>query len=240
MTILLVLLFSLVAALDCADYTNCSACVNAESWLGNCRWCPKPSPSGNCHAFGSPLNPCHAYENINNDTFCDCIPKGCSPAQGWDSTVCTWYNTSAGDNKNPPADPMTWKGADFLPEGYRAAASCACSGGGNTLWNTVPASCVRTSLLKQHLALNATLRKAMRNASLSSNPLAIYKYVPMVYQMHEDAYAACCCSGHIAAEPLWYGIFFAGKILPCYLNTPIVGADIVSFILEFGRCGCGW
>jgi len=82
--------------------------------------------------------------------------------------------------------------------------------------------------------------KEIRDATLSWNPLSTYQFVDFIYAMHVNAYASCCCSGTIAAKALWYGIFFVGKILPCYLDTPVIGADIVSFILQNGRCGCGW
>jgi len=167
-----------------------------------------------------------------------CLPSGCSPSAGWDPSVCSWYDT--GNIDNPPPDPSGWQGGDFLPSGYRSAAQCACSGGGNPLWNLAAASCVRKYLLQAHMSLNDTMKKNIREATLSWNPVSTYTFVDFIYEMHEDAYASCCCSGKVAPQVTWYGVFFLGKILPCYLNTPGVGADIVSFILEFGRCGCGW
>lgn len=228
----------------CSSYTTCSSCASASSWLGQCRWCDKaPDAFGHyCHAPGSLLNPCRAYENIDNKTLCECKPTTCQPERGYDRSVCSWYTT--GDINNPPADPLQWTGGDFLPTGYRTAAQCACAGGSNAkynpLWNQTVASCIRTSLIHQHMALNTSLRVDMRAATLSWNPLSQYKYVPLVYEMHQKAYTDCCCSGTVAPPLAWNGIFFAGEILPCYLDTPIIGVDIVSSILEFGRCGCGW
>eukprot|EP01124_Arcella_intermedia_P002764 TRINITY_DN11503_c0_g1_i1.p1 TRINITY_DN11503_c0_g1~~TRINITY_DN11503_c0_g1_i1.p1 ORF type:complete len:253 (-),score=-1.56 TRINITY_DN11503_c0_g1_i1:93-851(-) len=224
----------------CSDYKDCYSCTTGSSWFSTCNWCARaPDSSGDyCHESGSLVNPCRLYEDITNSTYCKCVPSGCVPQIGYNSSVCSWYVN--GNIDQPGPNPALWQGGEFLPSGYRSAAACACSGGGNALWKLPVASCVRTHLLDAHKALNVTTKQAMRQATLSWDPFSTYKYVDLIYQMHVLAYRSCCCSGRVAPLPTWYGVFFAGKILPCWLDSPGVGVDIISSILQFGRCGCGW
>jgi len=231
--VLLVLTLWVASSLcDCTDYSgsSCGECVAHKSWNGDpCRWCELDST---CHAFGSIENRCNVFENIVNSTYCNCVPSGCLPVEGYGPQICIWYNSSSSPFN--PNNPSTWDGADFLPWNYRSAASCACSGDGNALWETTAASCVRTAIIKGHQSLSNELKWGLRNYTKSftlctSNGLS---FLPTLYDIHINAYASCCCPGHVAAYLEWVAIFCSGGFFPC--------AAIPSAILSQGRCGCGW
>ncbi len=189
-------LFSLVnASSSCSGFANCSSCVS-----NGCTFCAIKQASDNsvCHLPGSLFNPCHNYESISSTQLCSCVPSSCAPKGGLSASACHWYTD--GNIENPPSDPKTWRGADFLPLSYRSAASCACSGGGNPLWQTPAASCIRTYLLGAHQGLSNQLKMSIRNATLDWDPTTEFKYVNLIYNMHVQAYKSCCCSG--APAPL--------------------------------------
>lgn len=117
---------------------------NFISGVGKCSWC---GITNTCHALASPLNKCRYFESITNHTYCTCKAQ-CTPQGNTPASACTWYKT--GNLKSPPANPKDWQGGDFLLPNYGTAASCACSGGGNPLWLSKPATCIRSFLLSAH------------------------------------------------------------------------------------------
>ena len=221
---------------DCNDFTDCSSCTQGTPWNGmaSCRWCERDTQ---CHDFGSVLNPCHYYENIDDPEMCTCS-NNCIPSKGYGPEVCDWYVT--GNVTSPPPDPSVWTGGDFLLPDYALAAQCACSGGGNPLWQSTAASCVRTYLLKGHQSFSSSIKQQMRSATLSdgNSSSSWMPFLPMIYQMHQDAYKTCCCPGTVAPLITWELIFYAGEYLSKFCDTWPGGETMA--ILEFGRCGCGW
>lgn len=209
---------------DCASFTTCDTCT-AQS----CAYCEL---DGACHSTTDGSNPCSVFESFEADDhgLCDC-KAGCTPGVGVNASVCSWYTEVTGSS-----DPMQWSGGDFLPVNYRVAAHCACSGCGDLIpdcskyWALEgPAEqCVRQQLYEGHLALNATFRQFIKDTPYIDN----YKYVGYFYDLHVRAYASCCCPGAPAPADTWYGVFYAGALLPC--------PAVLDSILALGRCGCGW
>ncbi|XP_053391666.1 lipase ZK262.3-like [Mercenaria mercenaria] len=59
---------------QCDTHVDCKTCVNNKSWIGkNCRWCPLDR---NCHADGSPLNPCLQNQNVKDAAKCQEMKYG--------------------------------------------------------------------------------------------------------------------------------------------------------------------
>jgi hypothetical protein len=56
--------------------------------------------------------------------------------------MCKWLSEKSG-----ATDPIKMKGGDFLPTAYTKAATCACTGGGNPLWDAEVATCVRGKMI---------------------------------------------------------------------------------------------
>jgi len=213
----------------CSSNMECNSCANTTSWSGeNCRWCERDNQ---CHTFGSFLNPCTFFEDIDKKKYCGCL---CSPQRGNGSEVCNWYNSSSSGfpRKQLPQNPKYWKGEDFLPFSYSSAAHCACTGNGSPLWLTSGASCVRTQILKYHQQLPDQFKWNVRNATISGDRSKMIPFIETFYKLHIQSYKDCCCPGRPAPYLDWVLIFYFGEILPCQL--------IIDSILQTGRCGCGW
>jgi hypothetical protein len=236
--LLLLVMLGTVNSSACSGITTCAQCTTTSTWGNTCRWC---EIDRSCHDHLSLENTCHTFENIHKPEYCQC--SGCVPQAGLDSSICTWYDTATG-----ASDPTAWDGGDFLPLQYQSAAVCACSGGTNRLYATNPpaASCVRTALIRQHKAINGTMRQFIKKTPYIEN----YKYVDFFYDMHVRAYKECCCSGTPAPKVAWYGIFYASAVMPCNYCPVATPSKIcptvptllneIAAIFETGRCGCGW
>lgn len=155
----LLLMANAASASTCSQYTTCSDCVTHETFKNTCRWC---EIDNTCHDHGSLANTCHSFENIHELKYCQC--NGLQPAPGVDASVCDWYTDTTGSS-----DPTQWKGGDFLPDQYKSAAHCACSGCGtlikcNRIWQKAPnaLTCVRKQLIEAHKSLNATFRQFVK------------------------------------------------------------------------------
>jgi len=211
----------------CSDWKDCSSCTTHQSWSGdNCRWCELDM---GCHAFGAIItNNCSVFENIDDVKYCGCTVP---PIPGYGSDVCSWY-LGGSTTGNPPSNTSLWKGGDFLPPSYASAGNCACVGNGNKLWLTDAASCVRSNLIRAHIAIPADTKQALRTATLSGNPVKWAEFTGMFQDFHIAAYKNCGCPGAPAPYVDWLGIVLGGEILPC--------PTIIDAILQFGRCGCGW
>lgn len=129
-------------------------------------------------------------------------------------------------------DTSLWKGGDFLPYPYAAAAICACEGTGNALWNSKIVDCIRKEVLLGHQKLAPEIKKGLRNVSLYGTCEDSFAYLDNLIEVHSYAYSTCCCVGAPAAYDFWVGVLCMGELPSCTL--------IEDGILEVGRCGCGW
>jgi len=217
--------FITICKCDCNDWTDCNSCTSHKSWNGkNCRWCEIDML---CHAFGSLKNNCTVFENIDDNKYCGCKFV---PTPGYGPEICSWYiNGSIGYT---PINVSLWKGGDFLPPSYAIAAKCACSGNSDKLWFSTAASCVRTNLIKYHIAIPDELKKLLRTATLSGDPSQWGAFAALFEDFHIKAYSECGCPGTPAPFVAWLGICWGGQFPPCQF--------IIDAILNFGRCGCGW
>lgn len=188
---------------------------------------PPPSVPGWCPA--TPQQPCKA---------------GCSPNGTLPLTDCSWY---------------TGNGSAWLPPTYGMAAGCVCTLAHAPFAQAPTAACVRTALHEGHLTnvyFNASTKAALarlktaqcqRDPSLPGGmkcPAAYYAalahtgFLHTVYRMHQDAYAACCCPGHVAGEWAWSLVVFGGVFSEALAALCPLEVDMVEC---FGNCGCqGW
>lgn len=223
---------------DCNDIKSCGKCADSSSWLGSCRWC---SLDNQCHAYGSKVNKCGYYENIKKGAG-SCESDCPVPDPGVNSSACSWYTDTTDSS-----DPMEWKGGDFLPDNYKAAASCACSGCSappfsdcDQYWALNPPieKCVRQQILTGHQEMTADVRTAFKECVWPC-----YEFSELVYAIHKNAYSSCYCTGAVAPLEAWEAIFFAGELVPCNSPKQMTATPpltILDSILAFGRCGCGW
>lgn len=65
--LLLVMHACLTLCSDCDSVLDCYSCTRKTSWSKTCRWCPLDSA---CHAYGSLVNPCKVYQNIQDPNKC--------------------------------------------------------------------------------------------------------------------------------------------------------------------------
>ena len=219
-----VVTYEATSVFRCGDYTTCDSCTQHHNPIGSCRWCEL---SNSCYNVGSSSNPCGYFQEITDSTYCTCSPPSSRPIRGFGKEVCSWYTQTSGSS-----NPSDWSGGDFLPSNYASSAKCACSGCGengvcDSIYEQEPAaaSCVRTSLIKQHKALDSTTRQKVKEDSR-------FSHVNLFYQMHKRAYKECHCAGTPAPFIAWEGVFGIGGIMNCQ--------EIISAVYETGRCGCGW
>lgn len=210
---------------SCSISTSCNSCTSHS--ILRCRWCPMDNT---CHDPGAIVtNKCSTAENIVNPVYCNCTHApgpGISPA-----SACPWYQTRTGS-----ADPKDWAGADFLPVPYQVAATCACQGGGNKLWTTPVANCVRLQIIQQHQDLPDAIKQAIKSTTI---PLPVDDpNIDALYSIHVNAYKICGCTGSPAPLITWYGVFWLGNLPVCDDGTNIAGINY--WVLQAGRCGCGW
>merc|ERR1712224_538901 len=128
------------------------------------------------------------------------------------------------------------------------AAFCACMGGSasdktNPLWKTPIASCVRKEILRGHIHdVPADMKKAVRQSTIANQPPTV-PIVPTLYDIHVKAYKTCKCPGTPAGLEAWetvYSFMGTAAALPCTASPdPPLGGELF-WILEEGRCGCGW
>jgi len=216
----------------CSVQTSCSARTSSSSFSGTCRWCPTDQT---CHDHGSLLNKCSSVENYSDPKMCTCkCVNGCG---GVPASACAWYSTAS---STLSSDSSTWTGADFLPTQYTNAATCACSGGGLSLWNAPIVPCVRQLILLGHQRMPDAMKHAARAAKLSVlGGFSSTDVIEYLYQVHVDAYQTCGCPGTPAPFPTWELLYDAPQVTPIDCSaTPGVG--VLWLILQFGRCGCGW
>jgi hypothetical protein len=162
-----------------------------------------------------------------------CTPN-CTPVGNYSTDSCAWYLE---ESATLPENPEEWLGRDFLSKEYTHAANCACGGDGDPAWLSPTASCVRTYLHQQHVALPNATKIAWREAYFNHSITGLYRWSKLaldpIYQMHQDAYAFCCCPDQVAPKADWASIFIFGDFLPCKF--------VVWSIENFGYCGCdGW
>lgn len=62
--------------------------------------------------------------------------------------------------------------------------------------------------------------------------------VQLAHDLHADSYQACGCIGRPAPLFTWWGVFIFGSYLPC--DSTASSFDELYWILDMGRCGCGW
>ena len=238
---LLLATLSGVGASKCSVQTSCGACTATTLLFVPCRWCGRDNM---CHDPGAVVtNPCTAIENIATPSMCPCTT---TPGPGVGPAACAWYEQTT----SPGTPPAQWVGGDFLPDGYAAAATCACLGGAkgpgansstNPLWASPVAACVRAHILVAHGALSDTTKLQLQKYKNSYEIIPPGGVVDILYDLHVAAYSACGCPGTPAPSPAWYGVFIAGKALPCGNSGAACAAVpvcIISSILQFGRCGC--
>jgi len=218
---------------SCSSFTSCSSCTSGSSFTGTCRWCPT---SQTCHDHGSLLNPCSSVENYSDPQMCTCkCAQGCG---GVPASACAWYSTASATLS---ADSSQWTGADFLPTQYTSAATCACSGGGSSLWNAPIVSCVRQHILTGHQQMSDAMKRAARTAKQTFfNGISTGPIIDYLYQVHVDAYQTCGCPGTPAPFPTWELLYNAPQAITPIVCTETPGVGVLWLILQYGRCGCGW
>lgn len=170
-------------------------------------------------------------ENIDNPLLCT----------NSDISICEWY--LKGHAANVPTNTNDWEGGDFLPYSYVNAAFCACMGGTasdtpNPLWKTPIASCVRKEILRGHIEdIPSDMKKSVRQSTIADKPPTV-PIVNTLYDIHVKAYKTCKCPGTPADLLAWEAVysFTPGALMPCTVKP---GGELF-WILEAGRCGCGW
>lgn len=154
-------------------------------------------------------------------------PCTCKPNESTVDVDCNWYIDS--------------EEAAWLPTGYAEAATCACTLKGLEGAHSPTANCVRQIVQDSHkdetyfsaeqkqLLLDAKNRMGYREL------LNAMQFSAVVHELHQKAYAECCCPGMPAERWAWDLITLFGK-----LSAKVCSLEIRA-IEEFGPCGCdGW
>ena len=135
-------------------------------------------------------------------------PPHTSPQKA--NQACKWLTDKSGGT-----DPTNWKGGDFLPTAYTQAATCACTGGGNPLWSSEVATCVRGKVIegfKQMQPADKLAAKANPDhfdpAKWDGVPPAILQ---AVYTIQTAAYSSCGCPGTQAPFATWVDTYYKGN-----------------------------
>lgn len=159
--------------------------------------------------------------------FCCAFSNTCSPAfsPGFtDTSICeTTYGV---------------KNEYWLPDSYIHNAVCACEG---IPTSSYEANCIREFLvtrINSKSRYSDSFRQEMADAkqSFAQHPIAnlvsykslvISKFVPIVYEDHQDAYKQCCCPGTPAFYDSWKAV--------ATVDVPTCGM-VVQSIDMFGSC----